>query len=85
MIFLIEAGLLGLIGAGIGVILGYVVSEGIEQIAISMLQTNLLQAAAPLYLIMGCLTFGFLIGAVSGVLPALQASKTKVVDALRYE
>ena len=84
-IFLIESGLLGLVGAGIGVLLGYSISKTIEYIAITQLNTNLLQAAAPLYLIFGCLVFGFVIGAVSGTLPAIQASKTNVVDALRYE
>ncbi len=84
-IFLIESGMLGLVGAGIGVLLGYGVSKTIEQIALNSLGTNLLQAAAPAYLVFGCLAFGFVIGAVSGVFPALQASKTNVVDALRYE
>ncbi len=84
-IFLIESGLLGLVGAGIGVLLGYSISKTIEYIAITQLNTTLLQAASPLYLIIGCLMFGFVIGAVSGTLPAIQASKTNVVDALRYE
>lgn len=84
-IFLIESGLLGLIGAGIGVILGYSISKTVEYIAVNSLNTTLLQAAAPPYLIMGCLFFGFLIGAASGTLPALRASKTNVVNALRYE
>ena len=85
MIFLIESGMLGFIGALIGVVLGYGISKTIEIIAINQLNTNLLQAAAPLWLIIGCLTFGFLIGAVSGTFPARQASKINVVDALRYE
>jgi putative ABC transport system permease protein len=85
MIFLIESGLLGLIGATIGVVLGYTVSKTIEFIAVTQLNTDLLQAAAPVYLVVGCLAFGFLIGTVSGTLPAYQASKTNVVDALRYE
>ena len=85
MIFLIESGLLGFIGAVVGVLLGYSISKTIEYIAINSLNTTLLQAAAPAYLIIGCLVFGFLIGAVSGTLPAWQASKTNVVDALRYE
>lgn len=84
-IFLIESGLLGLVGAGIGVGLGYGIGKTIEYIAINQLNTTLLQIAAPVWLIAGCLIFGFLIGAVSGTLPAIQASKINVVDAIRYE
>jgi len=84
-IFMIESGLLGLVGAGIGVGLGYGIGKTIEYIAINQLNTTLLQIAAPTWLIGGCLCFGFLIGAVSGTLPAIQASKINVVDALRYE
>ncbi len=84
-IFMIESGLLGLIGAGIGIGLGYGIGKTIEYIAISQLNTTLLQIATPTWLIGGCLGFGFLIGAISGTLPAVQASKTNVIDALRYE
>jgi len=85
MIFFIESGLLGLVGGIMGVVLGYGVSKTIEFVAVTQLRTDLLQAAAPLYLIVGSLAFGFLIGTISGTLPAVQASKTNVVDALRYE
>ncbi|MDO8468083.1 MAG: ABC transporter permease [Nanoarchaeota archaeon] len=85
LIFLIEAGLLGLMGGIIGVLLGMGLSWIIVYIAAQALGTNLFQAAFPLWLILSCLGFGFLIGAISGTLPALQASKTNVVDALRYE
>ena len=85
IIFLIESGLLGFVGALIGVVLGYGVSKGIEHIAVNQLNTNLLQAAAPFYLILGCLAFGFIIGSISGLTPARKAAKTNVVDALRYE
>jgi len=84
-LFLIESGLLGLVGATIGVVLGFGISKLIEYIAATSLGTNLLQTAAPAWLIIGSLTFGFLIGAISGTLPALGASKTNVVDALRHE
>jgi putative ABC transport system permease protein len=84
-LFLIESGLLGFVGAAIGVGLGFAVSKSIEYVAVNFLSTNLLQAAAPIYLIFGCLVFGFLIGAISGTLPAMRASKINVVDALRYE
>jgi len=84
-IFLIESGLLGLVGGILGVGLGYGISKGIEYLAVTSLNTDLLQAAAPFYLVFGSLAFGFLIGAISGTLPAIQASKTNVVDALRHE
>jgi len=84
-IFLIESGLLGFVGSVIGVVFGFGLSKTIEFIAINNLNTTLLQTASPAWLIFGCLVFGFLIGASSGTLPAIQASKTNVVDALRYE
>ena len=65
MIFLIESGLLGLVGAIIGVGLGYGLAKTLEYIAINSLNTTLLQAATPSYLVIGSLLFGFLIGAAS--------------------
>jgi|WetSurMetagenome_2_1015567.scaffolds.fasta_scaffold33723_6 putative ABC transport system permease protein len=84
-IFLFESGLIGLIGGILGVLLGYGISKTVEIIAITSLGTNLLKAAVPAYLVLGCLGFAFLIGALSGTIPALMASKLKPVDALRYE
>lgn len=85
LIFLIESGLLGLIGGFLGVILGIAVSKTIEFIASAQLGVSLLKSAAPFYLIIGCLAFAFIVGAVSGIWPAYKASKLSAVDALRYE
>jgi len=85
IIFLIEAGILGLVGGALGIFIGFAVSKIIEYIAINQLGTTLLQAATPFYLIFGCLAFSFFIGAISGLLPAYQAIKVKPVEALRYE
>lgn len=85
MIFLIESGLIGLVGALIGLTLGYAAAKTVELIAINSLGTNLLRAAAPWWLVLGCLAFGFIIGSASGVFPAYRAAKVKPVDALRYE
>jgi putative ABC transport system permease protein len=85
LIFLFESGLIGFIGGFIGVILGYGISKTVEIIAVNALNTTLLRAAVPEYLVIGCLSFAFLIGALSGTIPALMASKLKPVDALRYE
>ena len=85
LIFLIESGMIGAIGGIIGVIFGIGIAKSIEYIAINQLGTTLLQAAIPAYLIIGCIGFAFLAGAVSGIWPAWKASKLKAVDALRYE
>ncbi|PIN90292.1 ABC transporter permease [Candidatus Pacearchaeota archaeon CG10_big_fil_rev_8_21_14_0_10_35_13] len=85
MIFTIESGLLGLVGGIIGVGLGKIIGKIIEGIALKQLGTNLLQAAMPVELIIGSLLFSFFVGAISGAVPAIQASKLKPVDALRYE
>ncbi len=85
MIFLIESGMIGLVGALIGLALGYAAAKTVELIAINSLGTTLLKAAAPWWLVFGCLAFGFIIGSASGVFPAYRAAKVKPVDALRYE
>jgi putative ABC transport system permease protein len=85
LIFVIEAGLIGMVGGILGVALGIGVSKAMEYVAINQLGTNLLRAAIPPYLVIGCIFFAFIIGAVSGILPARHASKIKVVDAIRYE
>ncbi len=84
-IFLFESGLLGLVGGSIGVVLGVGLGKSVEYIAKIALGTDLLRASISFPLIAGALTFSFLIGTLSGVLPAMQASKLKPVDALRYE
>ena len=83
-IFLIESGMLGLIGGSIGVILGIGLSKIIEFIGKVFLGTPLLKAYFPWYLILGALAFAFLVGTLSGLLPARQAAKQSPVESLRY-
>ncbi|MBI2498739.1 ABC transporter permease [Candidatus Woesearchaeota archaeon] len=85
IIFLIESGLIGLLGSVVGILLGMLIGKSIEYYAVEYLDTTLLQFSFPSYLIIGCLLFGFLIGTISGSLPSYRASKLKPVDALRYE
>lgn len=84
-LFLIESGLLGLVGGAIGIAMGVSLGKTAEYIATSALGTPLLQAAFSFYLIFGALMFSFFIGSLSGILPALQAAKLKPAEALRYE
>lgn len=85
LLFLIESGVLGLAGGAIGIMLGMGFSKLVEVIATAVLQTKLLQAYFPWYLIVGSLMFSFLVGTISGILPAYQASKQEPVESLRYE
>lgn len=83
--FTIESGLIGLGGGAMGVIFGITASKIIEFIAQKQLGTTLLQVSINPSLIIGCLIFAFVIGALSGSAPAFRASKISPVEALRYE
>ncbi|MBS3163594.1 ABC transporter permease [Candidatus Woesearchaeota archaeon] len=85
LIFLIESGLLGVAGGLIGVIIGMGISKLVEIVALNMLGTSLLKTSFSPTLIIGALLFSFVVGSLSGILPAIQASRLKPVDALRYE
>lgn len=85
LIFLIESGLLGLTGGTIGIAIGIGLSKLVEFAAFKFLGTSLIKAFFPWYLIAGALLFSFLVGTISGLLPAKQAASLKPVDALRYE
>ncbi|MFH1589485.1 MAG: ABC transporter permease [archaeon] len=84
-IFLIESGLLGLVGGAIGILIGMGLAKAVEIIAAQALGTDILKAYFPWYLIVGALLFSFLMGALAGTTPAKQASKMNPTDALRYE
>ncbi len=85
LIFVIEAGILGLIGGLIGVGLGILIAKVIQFIATIYIGSDMLRASMNPILIIGCLIFACFMGIISGFLPSYQASKLKPVDALRYE
>jgi putative ABC transport system permease protein len=82
-LFLIESGVLGLAGGTIGILLGMGLSKSVEVIATLALGTQLIQAHYTLTWILIPLIFSFVIGTISGVMPAMQAANLKPVDALR--
>ena len=85
-IFLLNSGLIGLIGGVLGVVFGVLVSillqlvinnaAGIESSSGTIISLRSVFVA---------LGISFFIGVISGIIPAHQASKLKPVDALRYE
>jgi len=84
LIFLLESGTLGLIGGTIGVVLGIGLAKGVEIMA-EYGGFGLLKASMSPSLILGALAFSFVVGSISGLLPARRASQLQPVEALRYE
>ncbi len=84
LVFVFESGFLGFLGGVAGVILGFLISFTGGKIAAGA-GFAMLKPVFPWYLILSCLLFATLVGASSGFLPAIRASKQNPVDALRYE
>ena len=83
-LFLFESSFLGLIAGVAGTFLGF----GLTTLAgyiLSGLGLGFLQPGYSVWLFLGCILFATLTGAISGTIPAIHASKTNPVEALRYE
>jgi len=85
VMFMMESGIIGFIGGVLGCLVGAALSKTVEYIAITQVDSALIQASLSPELISGALAFSFLVGVASGFLPAKQASELNPVDALRYE
>ena len=83
-IFLIESGLMGLVGGIVGTLLGLGLSALASSAISRFFDIKLIVVASPV-LILITLLGSFGIGAIAGLWPAWRASKLQVVDALRYE
>lgn len=89
-LFLVESGLMGIIGGIIGILLGIVVSSVAGRFMGGMLSFGPMgggsfTASFSPGLIIGALAFSFALGAISGTFPARRAAKLRPVEALRYE
>lgn len=83
-IFLFESGVLGLVAGVLGAMVGW----GLAYLGGAILDSlgwGFLSPHFSVWLFVGCVAFATITGAVSGVLPAIRASKINAVDALRYE
>jgi putative ABC transport system permease protein len=84
-LFLIESGMIGLVGGIIGVIIGIMMAKSVEIISTAALGKSFLIAHLSWQLIIGALLFAFILGSLVGSLPAKSASELQAVDTLRDE
>lgn len=84
-IFFIESGILGFIGGLLGIIIGIGLAKAVEIISKQALGKTFLVAHFSWQLFVGTMLFAFVVGALAGTLPAIQASKQKPADILRDE
>ena len=83
-IFLFESAFLGLLAGVLGVLIGFGLSW-VGGVILTNVGFGFLQPHFAWQLFAGCIGFAVLTGAISGVIPAFNASRTNTVDALRYE
>lgn len=88
-LFFAEAGAMGLVGGGIGVLLGWVIGRVINFGTNIYLVRQGFTAeriwAVPLWLVGGAVLFAFAVSLLSGLYPASRAARLDPVQALRYE
>jgi len=82
-IFLAEAGAIGMVGGGIGVAFGYIISKIINKAADKYLGEGILVTKVSLELAVFALLFSLIVGIISGIYPAKKASELDPVVALR--
>lgn len=83
-IFLFESSLLGLVAGVLGITAGYICTE-IGKAALIGVGYGFLQPHYSPMLFFGAILFSTVVGTISGVAVAIQASKQNPVDSLRYE
>jgi putative ABC transport system permease protein len=84
-LFLIESGLIGLVGGAIGIFFGFIATLAITGIGYTNPAGIGIRATLTPELTLFALGFSIFVGIASGIFPARKAAKLQPVEALRYE
>ena len=80
---MIESAIIGLIGGVVGMLIGVGLSLIAQQLIGTFLGPGFFKVFLPWWLLAGAAMFALIIGTLSGILPAKQASEMHPVEALR--
>lgn len=89
--FLLEAGLIGLLGGVVGIIISYVLSHLINKYGSGIMgsivgtETTGNLSVIPFWLPFAAAAFGMLVGLLSGYFPARRATRIRAIEAMRTE
>jgi putative ABC transport system permease protein len=83
LLFVFESGLFGFIGGVLGALFGLFMSFMVSVAANSYFGQTIITIQISWPLLIGAVSFSFLIGIFAGLIPSYQASKLRPVDALR--
>jgi putative ABC transport system permease protein len=78
--FLLEAGLIALLGGVIGIVLGFAAGAGV-----AALIPGFPPATVPVWVVFAAAGFSAVVGVVFGIMPASKAAGLDPIEALRYE
>jgi len=89
-LFMVEAGLIGLLGGIVGVILGWLLGLALNAVILQYLKGQQIPIDAPFFvvtpeLVLAAVVFSTLVGVVAGLYPAFRAARLDPLAALRHE
>jgi len=90
ILFLVESGMIGSIGAILGIVFGWLITRVASVIARAVMESEGIMEdmaffALPLWLIATAFSFGLVVSLLAGLYPAARAARVDPVQALRSE
>ncbi|MDX9859035.1 MAG: FtsX-like permease family protein [candidate division Zixibacteria bacterium] len=89
LIFLVESGVIGVSGAVLGIVFGWLITRLVSAVAQAVMENEGIEPvelfALPIWLIALALVFGTLVSVLAGFYPAARAARVDPVQALRAE